>query len=426
VANASEFILPSRLHALKGIVPALRAQLGLVLLTGDAGLGKTWLSDRVQEQVPSDWRGITIAPSPANGPADLYRMIGHALGLPRASDLCDARLELASFLEVGAADGTGWFVTIDEVQGASVALLDEVRLLSNRLGQADGFAGLMLLGQTEFARRLATRPLAALDRRIAARVHLRRLDIEELRSLLTRIEPDAASQIGGDWEQFYQQSNGNPKRALDGIRLRVASEPRRLRVGPAATSRLTTPEWKTTPRPSLSSDRDVAPSQSNAGGGSTGPGWKTPVLGESKPPLRMEDGMIEVGWAPESEETSEAVERDEGLEVASALSEMETHQEESLPEEETIHDRYAALQAWEEWTRNEGRAQELEVAPPSNPSDSSVPPPLSAGEEEEFDTSPLGQERDDLVIPPGVWAEQHQDFAPYGQLFTRARHPRDA
>src|SRR3954468_7122452 len=87
------FTLPSRVAALNAILPALRSQLGIVLVTGDAGGGKTWLRGRIQAELPANWRGASIDPSPANDAAEFYRLVGHALGLPKAKDLGSSRVE---------------------------------------------------------------------------------------------------------------------------------------------------------------------------------------------------------------------------------------------------------------------------------------------------------------------------------------------
>src|SRR5690606_14666853 len=74
-----------------------------------------------------------------------------------------------------------------------------------------------------------------------------------------------------------------------------------------------------------------------------------PPLIPSRPPLREEEGMIEVGWSGSLEaeirlsETLEDPASREGFAQTAPLG------------EETVEDHYAALQAWTEWARNRGR-----------------------------------------------------------------------
>ena len=76
----------------------------------------------------------------------------------------------------------------------------------------------------------------------------------------------------------------------------------------------------------------------------------------SRPPIRLEDGLVEVGW-------------DGDLEAEPTYADSPTtDQETSLPaephsDEELVEDRYAALQAWTEWTRNRERSLAVEESP---------------------------------------------------------------
>ncbi len=160
---------------------AIEARTGPVLLTGEAGVGKTWLWHRLRSEMPGSWRWVSVDLSPANDPAEFYRLIGYGLGLSGADRPDASRLALAEFLQEGAVDGKRWVLVVDEAHSVSAAVLEEVRILANRLGHSDGFGALILVGQTALARRLATRPLAALAARLSAQVHLRPLDADEAR-----------------------------------------------------------------------------------------------------------------------------------------------------------------------------------------------------------------------------------------------------
>jgi general secretion pathway protein A len=128
--------------------------------------------------------------------------------------------------------------------------------------------------------------------------------------------------------------------------------------------------------------------------------------------------MVEVGWdgGPEPE-----LEPQPAL-LASRLPQPvktpEVQQNPRLESVETIDDRYAALQAWNEWSRNRGRS------PSPAPPDQAVPavePPLAAESAAEV-TARGGSEGHGS---PNVWVEGEQGFAPYGQLFSRLRQSRD-
>lgn len=402
------FTLPSRAAALNTLLPALRSQLGLVVVTGEAGVGKSWLGERLRAEVPAHWNGAAIDPSPANSAVEFYRLVGHALGLSTADDLGSLRLALADFLKESSAEGRAWVLTIDEAHGLTLEVLEEIRLLSNRLGRPDGFAGLILLGQTSLARRLASRALASLAARIAARAHLRALDIEETESLVAQVAPTLAAR-SETLEFLHREVGGNPKRLLNAARLpRLTTPPTRPSAPPfeAPPGRTTLPleEPESASAPAAATEPPTVPH------------WESPVLGEGKPPLRIEEGLIEVGWEPDSELADPAL--DASLDSDSDSDPALDSAEASLApqDDEAIQDRYAALQAWNEWARNQGRT-------PTGALDAPVEPRTDG-------SNTLGDEvREDFTesspIPPGVWADGQQSFAPYSQLFSRLKPRRE-
>ncbi len=105
---AGALILDSRREALASLRTAILRKSGPVLLTGEAGSGKTWLWRRLAGELASNWRWIGVDLSPADVPTDLYRLIAHALGLPSAEGQGGSRTALASFLEERSAEGEAW------------------------------------------------------------------------------------------------------------------------------------------------------------------------------------------------------------------------------------------------------------------------------------------------------------------------------
>jgi type II secretory pathway predicted ATPase ExeA len=385
---ADAWVLPSREQALAHCREWLEAEAGPVLVTGDAGAGKTWLWRRLAATDPTPRRWLGIELSPPTTPDDLFRAIGHALGLADTGPTSARRLALADFLAERAADGERCALVIDEAHNLSDTLLEEVRLLSNRLGQDDGFAALFLIGQTRLAQRLNRHALAGLAARIAARVHLGPIDADEALVLLER------RSLGRDWgladaERLHRDAGGNPQRLL-----RLAAFQR-----PSSLERRPTPAA----RPSLSVDLGPSAAQVAEEVAATTP--PSPLLGPSKPPIRDEEGLIEVGW---EEEPSDQ-----------APTEIAKPQQDATPgagpSQETIEDHYAALQAWNEWSRNQGRAPA--EAPPAHGTLGNEPDPESEVAEEELraDAWPASEGR------AQVWADGPDRFAPYSQLFSRLK-----
>jgi AAA domain len=401
---SEEFALASRGDPLVRMRAAIEARIGPVLLTGEAGVGKTWLWRRLRSQMPGSWRWACVDLSPANNPPEFYRLIGYGLGLSGADRSDASRLELAEFLQESSADGKQWVLVVDEAHSVSTEVLEELRILANRLGHQDGFGAMILVGQTTLARRLATRPLAALAARLSARVHLRPLDADEARDLLGYLVP------GLPWdratlERNHRDAGGNPRRLIHWAREAIVPAPRRRRDFPP------TPVAPLTPAGGL----EAAPAPSTDGP-STEPAWERSVVVPSRPPIRVEEGLIEVGWEPPTTPDPAS---------GPSITPAEAREAAPVPvaeaaAEETIDDRYAALQAWTEWSRNQGRKSAAEMLDVEADAIGPIPSTGVEGPEEgEAPTSPLPH-------LPDVWADGQQGFAPYGQLFSKLRQSRDS
>jgi general secretion pathway protein A len=123
--------------------------------------------------------------------------------------------------------------------------------------------------------------------------------------------------------------------------------------------------------------------------------------------------MVEVGWDSGQEADATVVRGRVPSAPPVAEPDPADPPSSALPEpvgagsEEPVDDHYAALQAWTEWARNQGRETvraDRADDDADEPAEASDPP---------------------APTPAGVWAERQQGFAPYSQLFTRLRQPRD-
>ena len=161
-----DFVLPSRSVALAAMRDALDAQAGPVLVTGDAGVGKTWLCARLAAEVPGTWRWNTVDLTPALGPAGFYRLVLRGVGLEKSGllDPAAARGELEDALLEDAADGVRWALIVDEAHNCPDEVLEEIRELGNRLGAGGAVASLVLVGQSALAREVGERNMAAVRR----------------------------------------------------------------------------------------------------------------------------------------------------------------------------------------------------------------------------------------------------------------------
>ena len=333
-----------------------------------------------------------------------------------------------------AAEGRSWLLAVENAQDASDEVWSELKALAHAMEASDGFGAVVLVGTTELARRLSTRRLAAIAARVEAHVHLLPLDVDEARELLR-----GHAELGqAELEILHRDASGNPRRLIQ-----LARRKNTNRALPAAPhqaedphpGRLTEPSLtrETSPRSlAAAHDRRAAAPEARARlevpvAIETAPEiHATPIvdpLVPTRPPLRMEEGLIEVGWggsldgeaaeaipvpAPLLETFSNAISdqadaADDAIDpAASAALDVE-----ELSSEEMIEDHYAALQAWTEWAKNRGRGAE--------------PVAARTGLEGAQETEAGQAER---PVAGKVWAESQHDHAPYSQLFTRLRQSR--
>ena len=407
-----DFVLPSRCAVIESVRAALVARSGPVLLTGDAGVGKTWLCRRLAAELPGAWRWNTVDLTPSLGPVGFYRLVSRGLGLaPTAAvEPATARGELEDALFEAAVDGVRWALVVDEAHNGSDDVLEEVRVLGNRLGAVDAFATLVLVGQNALARRIQRRPLVALGLRIACQVHLRPLEFEELRDALHLLEPRRPLDLRAI-ERLHRSVGGNPQLAF-----------RHARPASPATK---APEEMPRLLPEAPEDDRPTPLASQP---EDRPPLDLTAAVPARPPLQVGDGVIEVGWdASQMDPPPDPAERayaatSPDLPARSELLVETTSGQLLHPVEELVEDRYAALQAWNEWARTQ-------------PATASVP---SRSRKDES-TSPTPEDDDlagDLEVEspdpepsssgyPEVRTEAQHGFAPYSQLFSRLRLPND-
>ncbi|WP_165067373.1 ATP-binding protein [Paludisphaera rhizosphaerae] len=392
----------SRRSALESLATALTGgpEAGPVLLTGEPGAGKTWTRRRLAEGLPAGWRAAVVEVSPSLDAVDFLTLAAAKLGVaPLPERPSTLRLAVARVLEDDARDGRSWLLVVEDALHAGPDVWAEVETLCDNLGQPGGFAGALIVGRTELVRRMSAQPMRAVAARLSKHLHLPPLDVEEASRLLG-VE-------GEELELLHRDAVGNPRRLLALAAARpVEPVPVRLRPLVEAPKAEAAP-----PHPDVPVVRPVASPPATAFPNGKPPRAETVVevrpivapasLLPSKPPLRVEDGLIEVGWAGGLDDGEETV-HDFGAMTASTPADGEL-----------IEDHYAALQAWSEWARNRDR-----LTQPAQ--EAAVEDEIEAdGEEAVAET--VEEAEDESILGGDVRAEAPHDHAPYSQLFTKLR-----
>lgn len=418
-------LVASRRHALESLRSAAAADSRRpVLISGEPGAGKALLIRRFAAQTSGEWRVASLDLAAGMNGLEFLRLAGHPLGVSVSSRLGKARIRLQDALADERTEGRRWLLVVNQAQRGRAGVWDEVLALANQLGRPRGFGALFVVGSTELVRSLVSRPssrsLAAL---VNLHIHLKPIDVDEARELL------AGSTTNGPidehtLEDLHRKAHGNPALLL---RLAQAWAERR-RVGvPAGRSyaelfdtreahdgslmpALHPGDMEAEARPDLA--HEVVKEQ----GGSSRPTVRVPGRAEapalipSKPPLRDEEGLVEVGWAGDLDD-----ELSTGEPARSDLDSVVSH--ESPLNEELIEDHYAALQALSERTRTDAWLTAGAAGGDTRETDSEG----LAGPGTRLEPSPEGRDSAAAAPPGGIRAEGQHEFAPYSQLFTRFR-----
>jgi type II secretory pathway predicted ATPase ExeA len=408
----------------------------MALLTGEPGTGKTWLWRRLVQELPTNWRWLSMDMSEALDALDFLRLIGHGLGINAADRLGAARLDLARALQDDSSDGRSWLLVIENAQSTPAQVWNEIQAMVHAMEASAGFAAVILVGPTKLTRLLATRSLSSLATRIRTHVHLLSLDLDESLELV-QARGGLESLDRALLEELHRDARGNPRLLLQLLRKGswatavpvTTSQPATLRRLPEPLVRPVVARSDVIAEPApgeisaTNQGVEVRPRGSAVTADESGP--PAPPLVSSRPPLRVEEGLIEVGWGGnlEAEAVVSAGESIAPLVAAPpAAGESESPGEElieehgeELPSEEMIEDHYAALQAWTEWAKNRGR--------------SSSPSATAASEQVErvqvSRATMVQAEGERYAVErfpaPGLRAEPQHEHAPYSQLFSRLR-----
>jgi general secretion pathway protein A len=180
------FMTPRHREALTTIQYGLSGRKGITLVLGPAGTGKTTLVHAALQQHPDNVRVIYLA-NPTLEREEFFHFLALECGLSEAARSSKAHTlaELRRWLLHRRATDCATALIIDEVQAMPLALLEEVRLLTNMETPADQLLSIVLVGQADLTDRLNTPGLEQFKQRIALRSRLEPLTADETSACIT-------------------------------------------------------------------------------------------------------------------------------------------------------------------------------------------------------------------------------------------------
>ena len=188
IAPDPRFLYMSERHreALAHLLYGISGGGGFVLLTGEIGAGKTTVCRCFLEQIPADCN-VGYIFNPKLSVDELLKSICEEfhIALPEGSTGVKASVDaLNAYLLKEHAAGRHNVLIIDEAQGLSAAVLEQLRLLTNLETNERKLLQIILIGQPELRALLEHADLRQLAQRVIARYHLESLSLDETASYI--------------------------------------------------------------------------------------------------------------------------------------------------------------------------------------------------------------------------------------------------
>lgn len=182
--------LPQHHEALQVLTTALNAGEGFIKVTGEVGTGKTMLCRKLMNEAPEDWV-IAYIPDPYLTPLELRWALACELGLKQSEHIDNQQLVqlLQHRLVALATEGKRVALIIDEAQALPDDTLEALRLLTNLETEQRKLLQVVLFGQPELDKRLASYKFRQLRQRVSFSYFLRGMSYYEVQEYInTRID----------------------------------------------------------------------------------------------------------------------------------------------------------------------------------------------------------------------------------------------
>ncbi len=179
------YFTPSHTEVMANLHYGIESGKGLVVVTGEVGTGKTtilrWMMQRLDRTVL-----VAYIFNPRLSVPEFYQHVASLLDVQKWETKSELLMELGRGLESRHSRGLRTVLIIDEAQGLSPHVLEEIRLLSNFESDTAKQLQIVLTGQPELREVLNDPDLRQLKQRIALRCVIKPLpSIQETERYIT-------------------------------------------------------------------------------------------------------------------------------------------------------------------------------------------------------------------------------------------------
>jgi MSHA biogenesis protein MshM len=192
--------LPTHQQAMEVLQVALAQGEGFIKVTGEVGTGKTLLCRKLLQEAPAHW-ALAYVPDPNLTPLELKWALALELGLKQSANIDGPQLSqlLQRQLMLLASQQKQVVLLIDEAQALPDDTLEALRLLTNLETEQRKLLQVVLFGQPELDRRLASYQFRQLRQRISFSYQLAVLNRSQVQCYL-----QARLQVAGVTRQLFQ------------------------------------------------------------------------------------------------------------------------------------------------------------------------------------------------------------------------------
>ncbi|HKW98504.1 MAG TPA: AAA family ATPase [Bryobacteraceae bacterium] len=175
------FLTAAHREALAGLTYSILNRKGFVVLTGDAGTGKTTLLTRILQSIPATRAVFSVVLNPTLTPSEFLELALLDFGISDVPDSKAQRLNvLRQFLVEAHQKGQAPVLIVDEAHKLPPDVLEEIRLLSNFEMAESKLLQIVLAGQTELGDLLNREDLRQLKQRVAVRLAIHPLSVSDV------------------------------------------------------------------------------------------------------------------------------------------------------------------------------------------------------------------------------------------------------
>jgi len=179
------YFTPSHTEVMANLHYGIESGKGLIVVTGEVGTGKTtilrWMMQRLDRTVL-----VAYIFNPRLSVTEFYQHVATLLDVQQWQTKSELLLELGRALESRHSRGLRTVLIIDEAQGLSSQVLEEIRLLSNFESDTAKQLQIVLTGQPELRDVLNRTDLRQLKQRIALRCVIKPMpNVEETDRYIT-------------------------------------------------------------------------------------------------------------------------------------------------------------------------------------------------------------------------------------------------